>query len=194
MVPPSYLQPKIFKKCPPNFLLPYSSLKSCAFDLNFVLYQHNYFCHVHRFSAPLSPASISRSIHHVATTTKFLAPMMLHGLRSHRLHPSGVRSSMLFLLSVVCCFTCSSLVLFVVLRRRPDKTEQPICAKVGLAKVGQDHDWPKSVEKLAKVGLAKVGHDRRNWPKSKLAEVDRARFFLHQTSDAATASSSRVVS
>ena len=25
-------------------------------------------------------------------------------------------------------------------------------AKVGLAKVGQDHDWPKSVKKLAKVG------------------------------------------
>ena len=26
-----------------------------------------------------------------------------------------------------------------------------------MAKVGQDHNWPKSVEKLAKVGLAKVG-------------------------------------
>ena len=35
---------------------------------------------------------------------------------------------------------------------------------VGLAKVGQAHDWPKSVKNwpksvLAKVGLAKVGHD-----------------------------------
>ena len=33
-------------------------------------------------------------------------------------------------------------------------------AKVGLAKVGQAHDWPKSVKILA-VGLAKVGHDPR---------------------------------
>ena len=32
-------------------------------------------------------------------------------------------------------------------------------AKVGLAKVGQAHSWPKSVKELAKVGLAKVGHD-----------------------------------
>ena len=30
-------------------------------------------------------------------------------------------------------------------------------AKVGLVKVGQAHDWPKSVQKLAKVGLAEVG-------------------------------------
>ena len=34
-------------------------------------------------------------------------------------------------------------------------------AKVGLAKVGQDHNWPKSVEKLAKVGLAKVSQNSK---------------------------------
>ena len=57
-------------------------------------------------------------------------------------------------------------------------------AKVGLAKVGQDLDWPKSVEKLAKVGLAKVGlakvgHDL-DWPKSveKLAKVGLAKVGL----------------
>ena len=33
-------------------------------------------------------------------------------------------------------------------------------AKVGLAKVGQAQNWPKSVKELAKVGLAKVGHDQ----------------------------------
>ena len=46
-------------------------------------------------------------------------------------------------------------------------TETLKLAEVSLAKVGQDHDWPKSVKKLAKVGLAKVGlakvgHDRRS--------------------------------
>ena len=44
-------------------------------------------------------------------------------------------------------------------------TETLKLAKVGLAKVGQAHNWPKSVKELAKVGLAKVGlakvgHDR----------------------------------
>ena len=43
-------------------------------------------------------------------------------------------------------------------------------AKVGLAKVGQDNDWLKSVKKLAivglaKVGLAKVGHDPSKCPR-----------------------------
>ena len=37
----------------------------------------------------------------------------------------------------------------------------PKLAKVGWAKVGQAHCWPKLVKELAKVGLAKVGHDQR---------------------------------
>ena len=41
-------------------------------------------------------------------------------------------------------------------------------AVVGLAKVGEAHNWPKSVKELAKVGLAKVGlakvgHDHRKF-------------------------------
>ena len=45
-------------------------------------------------------------------------------------------------------------------------------AKVGLAKVGQAHDWPKSVKKLAKIGLAKVGQHSETL---KLAKVGLAK-------------------
>ena len=46
---------------------------------------------------------------------------------------------------------------FLVFRKFGQNTETLKLAKVGLAKVGQAHNWPKSVKELA--GLAKVGHD-----------------------------------
>ena len=66
--------------------------------------------------------------------------------------------------------TCFSLVLFVVLRRRPDKTEQPICAKIGFAKVGQH----SKTLKLAKVGR-KIGQSRfgQSLSRPRLAKVGR---------------------
>ena len=58
-------------------------------------------------------------------------------------------------------------------RKFDQNTKTQKLAKVGLAQIGQAHDWPKSVKKLAKVGmakvglakvgLAKVGHDRARW-------------------------------
>ena len=41
------------------------------------------------------------------------------------------------------------------------------------SKIGRSRNWPKS--KLAEVEMAEI--EKKSWPKSKLAEVDRARFW-----------------
>ena len=54
-------------------------------------------------------------------------------------------------------------------------------AKVGLAKVGQAHNWPKSVKELAKVDLAKVGWAKVGRDRKTTSSLNCARHCAQHT-------------